>query len=225
MSCCLRFSALRRSSAAIFARSVRARLASRLAWVAAFSSAVLCEVFFCAIEASFVVVSWSVVGSWSGVGEKRTVSRASRDRGRTTSQRLRASRPMSRAISPGYFSAASGITPPPPKQPQSIDSPRAQAEEMPMMKATKSSAETTAALRVSTSEDQAQPDDDLDDREQVTDRRHDRLRQQVVGPHGTHALGRVGQLQATGHDPHAARDQARDEADPVLHDPDPRRRD
>src|SRR5688500_11318884 len=54
VSCSLRLAALRRSSACARARSVRARRASRLAWAAAFSSAVLCEVFFCAIEASFV---------------------------------------------------------------------------------------------------------------------------------------------------------------------------
>ena len=56
---------------------------------------------------------------------------------------------MSRAISPGYFSAASGIVPPPPKHPHSIDRPRAQALEMPTTKATNSNAETTEVPRTS----------------------------------------------------------------------------
>lgn len=92
----------------------------------------------------------SVSVSVSGDGRNRTVSSASRERGRTTSHADRARSPTSRAISPGYLAAASGISPPPPKQPQSIESPRAQALLMPMMNATKSSEETAAELRTST---------------------------------------------------------------------------
>ena len=56
---------------------------------------------------------------------------------------------MSRAISAGYVEAASWTRPPPPKQPQSIDSPRAHAEAMPMMKARNNPADTAAIPRVS----------------------------------------------------------------------------
>ena len=88
-----------------------------------------------------------------------------------------------------------------------------------MMKATKSSAETTDVHRTSTPEHQAEPDHDLDDGQQVADGRDDRLGQEVVRPDGTDAVGGVGQLERAGHDPHAARHQARDEAEPVLHAP------
>ena len=130
---------------------------------------------------------------------------------------------MSRAISPGYFAAASGIWPPPPKQPQSIDSPRAHALEMPMMNATNRSADTTRRAAHQDAEDQAQPDHDLEDGQQVADGRDDRLRQEVVRPHGAHAVGGMGQLEGAGDDPHATGQQARDEAEPVLHIPKVRR--
>src|SRR5690242_6056587 len=68
VSCCLRLAALRRSSACSRARSTRARRASRFAAVAAFASAVLCEVFFCAIEGSFFVGPVIGVGLGIGIG-------------------------------------------------------------------------------------------------------------------------------------------------------------
>ena len=103
--------------------------------------------------------------------------------------------PTSRAISQGYFDEAPASWPPPPKQPQSIWSPRAQAEAMPMMKATNSRADTTAMARVSRPSTRHSADDDLDDRQQLADGRHDRLGQQVVGADGPHAVRRVGQLE------------------------------
>ena len=83
--------------------------------------------------------------------------------------------------------------------------------------------ELDAGTTLADAEDQAQPDHDLDDGQQVADRRDDRLREEVVGPHGTHAVGGVGQLEGAGHDPHAAGQHARDEAEPVLHIPKVRR--
>ena len=58
---------------------------------------------------------------------------------------------------------------------------------------------------------------DLDDGQQVPDRRDDRLRQEVVRPHRADAVGGVRELEGAGDDPHTARDEARDEAEPVLH--------
>ena len=51
---------------------------------------------------------------------------------------------MSRAISCGYCVWEAAMVPPPPKQPQSMVSPRAQADAIPTMKTTISRPPTTA---------------------------------------------------------------------------------
>ena len=115
-----------------------------------------------------------VVPVAAAAGEQPVVERPSGVRGRHTSQPLSASRPTSRAISQGYFAAAFCAGPaPPPKQPHSIDSPRAHAEQMPTTNATSSSADTTAATRVSRPSSRQQPDQDLQHRQRVA---HDAAR-------------------------------------------------
>ncbi|MGC4084708.1 MAG: hypothetical protein QM736_22000 [Vicinamibacterales bacterium] len=58
------------------------------------------------------------------------------------------SRPTSRAISSGYWVWLASISPPPPKQPQSIEMPRAHTEAIPMMNASMSNEPITAETRV-----------------------------------------------------------------------------
>ena len=143
----------------------------------------------------------------------------------TTRYTDRSSSTTSRAISQGYCEAAFGSKPPPPKQPQSIVMPRAQTEEMPTMKTTKSSAGDDGGSPGEQAEHQRDAHHDLDDRQQLPDRGHDRRGQQLVGPDRQHAVGGVGQLDGTRDDPDDAGDQSGDEAEPLLHTPNPRRRD
>ena len=72
------------------------------------------------------LVSRLVVGQ---ARQQQVVERPAGCAGRHTSQTLSSSRPTSRAISQGYFAAAfARSAPPPPKQPQSMERPRAHAE-------------------------------------------------------------------------------------------------
>ena len=86
------------------------------------------------------------------------------------------------------------------------------------MNATNSSADTTAAEPGQQPEDQAEPDDHLDARAAggrpvgTT-----ASGQQLVGAHGADARGGVGELERAGDDPDPARDQTRDQPDPVRH--------
>ena len=139
------------------------------------------------------------------------------------------SRPTSRAISHGYFAVASASKPPPPKQPQSIWRPRAQAEAMPMMKATNSSAETMAVDPGEHAErsGRARP---RSRRRAARDRRSARWPRGAGRRRGPRARSRrrVGTLSGTGHEPHPADHQSREGAEPLLHPalhtPQPRRR-
>src|SRR6478735_6519757 len=86
--------------------------------------------------------------SITGVRRNRTLSSASLLCGSQARKSEAASSAASRAISQGYCDAASGLAPPPPKQPQSMLMPRAQTDAIPAMNTTKSTAEATAAARV-----------------------------------------------------------------------------
>src|SRR4051794_5919127 len=76
-------------------------------------------------------------------------SRASAERGPSAMNTERPSSTTSRTISSAYWEASKRfVTPPPPKHPQSIDNPRAQAEPIIAMNPTNSTADTHAAGRV-----------------------------------------------------------------------------
>ncbi len=128
------------------------------------------------------------------------------------------SSPASRAISQGYWEAASASYPPPPKQPQSIVMPRAQTEAMPMMKTTNSSAGDERGAAGEQPEDEAGAHDQLEHRKQVADGGGAVAGQQLVGADCEHALVRVRQLEHRCPDPDPADDQARGGTEPLLHE-------
>ena len=86
------------------------------------------------------------------------------------------------------------------------------------MNARKNSAARTANARVSSPRISSDADHDLDGRQGVADGRARSLGEDLEGADRTDVAGRVGELRQPGHEVDDADDQARDEADPLLHD-------
>jgi len=134
-------------------------------------------------------------------------------------QRTRAtettSRPKSRAISHGYCADASAAKPPPPKQPQSICRPRAQARGDTGDEQGEQQRGQASRDAGSQPHDEKQAESDLEHGQPIPDHRHRDLGQQLVGAHSAHACHRVRKLDESGHEPNPANQQPGAQAGPT----------
>ena len=124
------------------------------------------------------------------IGPAPRLEAAARLRDQPAGQR---SSPTSRTISPPYAVWSGGTGPPPPKQPQSMLSPRAAAETTPAMKTSQQPRARDAAGRVAEAGEQQQAEGDLDERQAPADQR--------LQPVGNNSYARTAATEPAGRPP------------------------
>ena len=141
-------------------------------------------------------------------------------RGRTTSHPANSRNPASRSSSRPYVVCPGSTAPPPPKHPQSIDSPRAHACATPAMNPSRSTADDDGHRPGGDAGEQEQADHDLQPGQYPGDEATAELRQHVVGADGDVGGVGVDRLEHPRDEEDRGEPEARDGPDDV---PDPRR--
>ena len=133
--------------------------------------------------------------------------RARRDAGHRARASATSSRPRSRRTSSGYAVSPAATWPPLPKQPQSICSPRTQADPTAPMKTTSRTAAAIAAVRTKTPASRASPTAISTTGRPKATGATERFGQQLVGADRADGGCGVGHLERPGDDEHTAEDE------------------